>query len=179
MAGTQVTITKCRVSFVNVWTPKSYNGGPEKYSVTLLIPKADKASYDRIQKAIASAKDAFKQKNGKALPTACKTTLYDGNGTRPSGEEFGPECKDHWVITVSSNNKPMLVYPDKTQITEGNVIYSGCHCRAIINFYGYDNAGNKGITAGLNGLMFLEDGEPLGGARVTESDWDVDDEELF
>ena len=35
----------------------------------------------------------------------------------------------------------------------------------------YDTQGNKGISAGLNGIMKLYDGEPLGGV-VTDSDWD-------
>ena len=36
----------------------------------------------------------------------------------------------------------------------------------------YDTQGNKGISAGLNGIMKLYDGEPLGGGVVTDSDWD-------
>ena len=36
--------------------------------------------------------------------------LYDGDGTRPSGEPFGPECKGHWVITASGKQKPQCVY---------------------------------------------------------------------
>ena len=52
------------------------------------------------------------------------------------------------------------------------ILYSGCYGRAIINFYVYDTNGNKGISAGLNGVMKLHDGEPLSGGIVTESDWD-------
>ena len=37
-------IIPCRISFANIWEPKSINGGDEKYSVSLLIPKEDKAT---------------------------------------------------------------------------------------------------------------------------------------
>jgi len=66
------------------------------------------------------------------------------------------------------------MYADKTPITEPKELFSGCYGRAIINFYVYDTNGNKGISAGLNGLMKLYDGEPLGGGVVTDSDWDDD-----
>ena len=37
-------IVPCRISFANIWEPKSINGSDEKYSVSLLIPKNDKAT---------------------------------------------------------------------------------------------------------------------------------------
>ena len=110
--------------------------------------------------------------SGKKLPTNLKSTLHDGDGERPNGGEFGEECKGCYVITVSSNNKPVLVHSDKTPLTDPQELYSGCYGRAIINFYVYDTQGNKGISAGLNGIMKLYDGEPLGGGVVTDSDWD-------
>ncbi len=100
------------------------------------------------------------------------TTLHDGDGERPNGGDFGPECKGCYVITVSSKNRPVLVDRNKTPITDPQELYSGCYGRAIINFYVYDTNGNKGVSAGLNGIMKLQDGEPLGGGIVTDSDWD-------
>ena len=77
-------------------------------------------------------------------------------------------------MTVNSNNKPVIVDATKAPITEPEEVYSGCYGRAIINFYIYDTAGNKGVTAGLNGIMKLGDGEPLAGGHVTDADWDDD-----
>ena len=175
MANTQITTGKVRFSFVNVFTPRAQvEGGPEKYSVTLLIPKSDKATLTKINDAIKAARAVYSARhNGKAAPS--KTTLHDGDGTRPSdGEPFGEECKGCMVMTVSSARKPVLVHADKTPLTDETELYSGCYGRAIINFYAYDTQGNKGISAGLNGLMKLYDGEPLGGAVVTDKDWDDD-----
>jgi hypothetical protein len=75
-------------------------------------------------------------------------------------------------MNVSSTRKPAIVYADKTPITEESELYSGCYGRAIINFYVYDSQGNRGVSAGLMGIMKLSDGEPLGGGIVRDEDWD-------
>ena len=176
MATTQITTGRVRFSYVNAFTPKAATeGATEKYSVTLIIPKTDKFTLNKIKTAIEAAKANYITRNtGKKLPTNLKSTLHDGDGERPNGGEFGPECKGCYVITCSSNNKPVVVHADKTPITDATELYSGCYGRAILNFYVYDTNGNKGISAGLNGLMKLSDGEPLSGGVVTDSDWDDD-----
>lgn len=56
MSPTKVIILY-RISFANIWEPKSINGSDEKYSVSLLIPKEDKATLEKIQKAVEAAKE--------------------------------------------------------------------------------------------------------------------------
>lgn len=173
---TQITTGKVRLSYCNLFEPRAaIAGGAETYGVTLLIPKTDTYTLQKIKSAMEAAKQTYLAKNaGKKLPTELKNTLHDGDGERPNGGEFGPECKGCYVITVSSKNKPVLVYSDKTPITDPQELYSGCYGRAILNFYVYDTNGNKGISAGLNGVMKLSDGEPLSGGVVTDADWDDD-----
>ena len=174
--NTQVTTGKVRFSYCNLFTPRAVQDGAKpKYSVTLLIPKSDKFTIQKCKAAIDAAKAAYLARNsGKKLPTNLKTTMHDGDSERPNGGDFGPECKGCYVMTVSSNNPPVIVDANKTPITDPQEVYSGCYGRAIINFFVYDTNGNKGITAGLNGIMKLHDGEPLGGGVVTDSDWDDD-----
>ena len=114
--ATQITTGRVRFSYVNAFTPRAAQEGAQpKYSVTLLIPKTDKNTIAKIKAAIEAAKTAYLQKHsGKKLPSALKTTMHDGDGERPNGGEFGPECKGHYVMTCSSNNKPVIVYADKT-----------------------------------------------------------------
>ena len=50
-----VTGINTRLSYANVWEPKSINGGKEKYSVSLIIPKSDKKTITAIEKAIDAA----------------------------------------------------------------------------------------------------------------------------
>ena len=180
--STQITTGKVRFSYCSLFEPRANNNsgdGQEKYSVTLLIPKTDTTVYQNILSSIEAAaavaeanQNSLQKNSGKKLPSELKTTLHDGDGERPNGGDFGPECQGCYVMTVSSKNRPVLVDKNKNPITDPQELYSGCYGRAIINFYVYDTNGNKGISAGLNGVMKLHDGEPLSGGIVTESDWD-------
>ena len=178
--NTQITTGRCRLSYVSVFEPKMMKDGQtEKYSVTLLIPKADKRTLAKIQAATDAAIANFKEKNpGKRLPVNMPTTLHDGDGPKDNGDDYGDECKGNMVMTVTSKRKPVIVYSDKTPMTEPSEMYSGCYGRAVINFYVYNTAGKIGVTAGLNGIMKLEDGEPLAGGSVTDADWDDDYDDL-
>ena len=162
--STKVVTGKVRLSFVNIFEPKiPVNGGDAKYSVTLLIPKSDTATLAKIKEAISDARENFCKRNGaSALPVKPNTTLHDGDGVRDSGDPYGPECKGHYVITVSSKQKPVIVDRNGQAILDRTEVYSGCSGRASINFYGSNQAGKKGISAGLLAIQKLADGEPFG-----------------
>lgn len=175
--ATKLTTGKARASFVNIWEPRAQNeGDAPKYSITLLIPKSDRATYQKIQAAIKEAADLFRQKNGTAsLPANPKSPLHDGDGDKPNGGEYGPECRGHWVLTASANadRQPIIIDRDKQDIMDRREVYSGCYVRASINFYGYSNR-NKGVGCGLLGVQKLSDGEPLSAAGGSVSDFDDD-----
>ena len=60
---TSVATGECRLSYVNLLKPVApRGGGDEKYSVTVLIPKADTMTKQRIDAAISYAKAAGKDK---------------------------------------------------------------------------------------------------------------------
>lgn len=162
--STKVVTGKVRFSFCHVFEPQApVGGGDPKYSVTLLIPKADAATMAKIKAAIGEARENFCKRNGaSALPANPTHTLHDGDGLRPGGDPFGPECHGCWVITVSAKQKPVVVDSFGNPITDPGEVYSGCYGRASINFYGYNQAGKKGISAGLLAVQKLHDGEPFG-----------------
>lgn len=162
--ATKVITGKVRFSFCHIFEPQEPQGGGDpKYSLTLLIPKSDTATLGKIKEAMAEARENFCKRNGvNALPPKPNHTLHDGDGQRPSGDDFGPECKGCYVITVSSKQKPVIVDNLRNPITNPSELYSGCYGRAAINFYGYNTAGKKGISAGLLSVQKLHDGEPFG-----------------
>lgn len=166
MRNTEVVTGKVRFSFLNVFTPKaSQNGGEPKYSVTLLIPKSDTTTKKKIDAAMAAARESYVARNGaQSMPAKPVHTLYDGDGLRPGGEEFGPECKGCWVITVSSkaDKKPGVYDAFRNDITDPAEVKSGDYGRAHINFFCYNVSGKKGISAGLLGVQKLADGEAFG-----------------
>ena len=181
--STKVITGKVRFSFVNIFEPKEdKNGGNPKYSVTLLIPKSDTATLGKIKEAMAEARENFCERNGAtALPQKPNHTLHDGDGVRDSGDPYGPECKGCYVITVSSKQKPVIVDNFRNPITDPGEVYSGCYGRAAINFYGYNANGKKGISAGLQSIQKLSDGEALGGSRGSADDFadDFKDDDDF
>lgn len=162
--STKVVTGKVRFSFCHIFEPSEPQGGGDpKYSVTLLIPKSDTATLSKIKQAMAEARDNFCKRNGaNALPAKPVHTLHDGDGQRAGGDDFGPECKDCYVITVSSKAKPVIVDAFRNEVTDPAEVYSGCYGRASINFYGYSKNGKKGISAGLLSVQKLHDGEPFG-----------------
>ena len=173
--ATKVVTGKVRFSYVNIFERKvPQSGGDPKYSVTLLIPKSDTATLEKVKAAIAEAREVFCKRNGaSALPVKPNHTLHDGDGVRDSGDPSGPECKGCYVITVSSKQEPVIVDNFRNPITDPAEVYSGCYGRAAINFYGYNSNGKKGVSAGLLSVQKLHDGEPFG---ITGSADDFDDD---
>lgn len=171
--------TKCltgevRLSYAHLDTPhSSNNGGGPKYSATLLIPKTDTATEADIRAAISTAYENGVQNLWKgSRPQMRYPVIYDGDGVRPSGEPFGDECKGCWVITASSKTKPQVVHISNVHVDLlPTDVYSGMYARVTVNFYPYDNSGNRGVGCGLGNVCKTRDGEPLGGKANAESDF--------
>ena len=89
--STKVVTGKARFSFCHLFEPQAPQGGGEpKYSVTLLIPKSDTATLNKIKAAQAEARENFCKKNGaSALPAKPNHTLHDGDGEMPNGGDYG------------------------------------------------------------------------------------------
>lgn len=160
----RVVTGKVRFSYAYLFTPQeALGGGDPKYSVTLLIPKSDTATLQRLKKAISEAADAFRQKNGgSSLPASPRTPLRDGDGLKENGEAYGPECRGCYVLKVRSKQKPVVVDKDGNAILNPAEVYGGAYGRASITFFGYNKAGSKGIGAALLAVQKLHDGEPFG-----------------
>lgn len=168
--NTNVTTGEVRLSYVNLFQPRAAQQGQEpKYSVTILLPKSDTATKQRIDAAIQAAYEKGVNEKWSGARPPLKSVIHDGDGVRPSGEPFGPECEGHWVFTASSKQKPEVVDLQLNPIIDQSAVYSGVYGRVNINFYPYNNSGNRGVAAGLGPVQIVRDGEPLGG-RVTAAD---------
>lgn len=175
-----ITGVDTRWSYANVWDPKSINGGIPKYSVSLIIPKSDKVTIQKIKAAIQAAYEEGESKlkgNGKSVPSlsVIKTPLRDGDLERPDDEAY----KNAYFVNANSATAPGIVDADRQQIIDRSEVYSGVYGRASINFYAFNSNGNKGIACGLNNLQKIRDGEPLGGKASAESDFATDDDDDF
>lgn len=181
IAQTKVITGKVRFSYVHVWEPVAIDDGQKpKYSVSILIPKSDKKTIAKIEKAIEAAKQQGKDgKFGGKIPANLKMPLRDGDDERDGDENYA-KC---YFINATSSTKPGIVDKDKNPILDKEEFYSGCYGLASVNFYAFNTSGNKGIACGLNNLMKTAEGEPLGGRSSAEDDFaDVDlpeDEDLL
>ena len=174
-----ITGKDTRWSYCNVWEPKAINGGTPKFSVSLLIPKKDTVTVNKIRAAIEAAYregEAKLKGNGKTVPplTAIKTPLRDGDAERPDD----PAYAGHYFLNANSATAPGIVDADCQPILTRSEVYSGVYGRASISFYAFNSSGNRGVACGLNNLQKIRDGEPLGGRASAESDFsDFDDED--
>lgn len=175
--ATKVLTGEVRLSYAHLSQPyanPNQQGSEPKYSVTLLIPKTDVATYQDIVSSRDAAYEAAVQNEWKgARPQLRSMLIYDGDGVRQDGSKFGPECAGHWVITASTKRKPQVV-----DISNVNVelapqdIYSGMYARVTLNFFSFSSNGNKGVGCGLGNVLKTRDGEPLAGGATAAQDFD-------
>ena len=174
---TKVVTGKVRLSYANIFEPKSINGSEPKYSVSLIIPKEDTQMVETIKQAIENAKERDKGKwNGK-IPANLKTPLRDGDEERPDDEAYA----NSYFINANSTRPPAIVGTEKDRSTGKAIqlgedeVYSGCYARVSINFYGFNASGNKGIACGLGNIQKVADGERLGGGSTAEEDFEFEE----
>ena len=175
-----ITGPNTRWSYCNVWQPKSINGGTPKYSVSLIIPKSDTVTINKIKAAIEAAYKEGEAKlkgNGRSVPalSVLKTPLRDGDAERPDDEAYA----NAYFVNANSATVPGIVDADRQPILDTSEVYSGVYGRASINFYAFNSNGNKGIACGLNNLQKVRDGEPLGGKSRAEDDFADDGEDFL
>ncbi|MCO8291288.1 DUF2815 family protein [Tetragenococcus halophilus] len=182
--GTKVVTNKVRLSFAHVLEPHAFEGQEPKYSTMVLIPKSDEETLNSIKSAIKTAyEDAKSDKLKGVKPNNLKTTLRDGDDEFDT--EGQPEFKDTMFINVSSKTAPQIVKRESGNMiktTDPDDVYSGVYAMVSMNFYAYNTAGNKGVSAGLNNILTTGKGDFLGGRASAESDfgdmeWDDDFED--
>ena len=121
-----ITGVNTRWSYVNAWEPKSINGGAPKYSVSLIIPKSDTKTLEKIRAAIQAAYEEGQSKlkgNGRSVPalSALKTPLRDGDAERPDDEAY----TNSYFINANSGTAPGIVDADRNPILERSGIFRG------------------------------------------------------
>ena len=175
-----ITGKDTRWSYCNVWEPKAINGGNPKYSVSLLIPKSDTETVNKIKAAIEAAYregEAKLKGNSRTAPafSTLKTPLRDGDLERPDDQTYA----GHYFVNANSATAPGIVDANCQPILTRSEVYSGVYGRASISFYAFNSNGNRGIACGLNNLQKIRDGEPLGARATAESDFADDDDDFL
>lgn len=171
-----VTGVNTRLSYFHGWEPVSINGGKEKYSVSVLIPKSDKETIKAIEAAVDAAIEEGIAKFGGKKPNkaAIKLPLRDGDIERDD-EAY----KGHYFVNANSNTAPQIVDKAVKPILDRDEVYSGCYGRVSLNFYVFNSNGNKGVACGLGNIQKIKDGEPLGNRSSASDDFTSLDDDDF
>lgn len=168
--STELTIGPVRFSFMHVFEPKRDNG---KYQVSLIIPKSDTSTIQRLKAALKAAyKAKYPNEDWANLPPG-KKGLRDGDVERAGDEAYA----DSVFINVSSSNPPGIREKGTQglqEVTDPTKWVSGDYGYANINCFGYGGKSQsgetvpKGASAGLNNILFTAKGEPLTSRRSAD-----------
>lgn len=171
-----ITGKNTRLSYFHGWEPVSINGGAEKYSVSVLIPKDDIETINAINAAIDAAIEEGLSKFGGKKPNkaAIKIPLRDGDVERDDDA-----YKGHYFVNANSTTAPQIVDKAVRPILDRGDVYSGCYARVSLNFYAFNSNGNKGVACGLGNIQKVKDGEPLGARTNAADDFNTVEDDDF
>jgi len=161
-----------RASYANVFEPRMTPSKELKYSISMIFLKENKAQLKDVAQAIVNAAAKKFGADHKKWPKNLKCPIRDGDEERE-----GKEYKDSFFMNAGNKNPPGIIDRSGKALTDKEEFYSGCFARASISFFPYDQAGNKGVGAGLNNLMFIKEGDRLDNVVAPEDDFADDIEQ--
>lgn len=181
-----------RAPYLNVINPRQFkNKGDPKFDATFIFPKTS-AEVPLIRAQIAAAAKAkwpsraltelkFPMELGdkkieKAIAKEADAAAKEGRAPKVRDLSF---FKDHYVLVARSKYAPTLSVLDNGRIItlESDTLkaqykskfYNGCFVGAVVNFVPYiSDMGADGVTAYLQSLVWLKDGERIGGRDQAE-----------
>jgi hypothetical protein len=164
---TKVRTGEFRLSFAHLFEPKTMEGqdGPPKYSLTMLFPKT--ADLSALKAAAAAACEKKWGADRNKWPKGMRSPFRDGDEKDYDG------YAGMIFIAASSATKPGVVNQSVKPVTDPAEVFAGCYCRATVQAFAYDKAGNKGVGFSLHNVQKLRDGEPFGSKRAATDDFDA------
>lgn len=141
------------------------DGGKEKYSMTVMIPKEYTEQLDKIKAAIDTVITENQSIFGNKK-SGIKTPLRDGDEKAEDYKEF----EGYMFFNCSTTRRPRIIDMEKNDVIDLNTVYSGQVINVSVNFFAYNQAGSKGIAAGLNNIQIVGGGVRLFDAAGKEFD---------
>ena len=151
-----VTTTEFRVSYPHLTKARlnTLNGKMYYECTALFAPDADLSG---LKSAFAEiVKEAFPE--GK--PEGFKSPFKKQDPGKTGHEEGGVLIQ---FKKLEEHDAPGLVDENVQPVIKAGKFYGGCYARANVTLASYDNGGNRGISAWLNHVQFMRDGESFGG----------------
>lgn len=171
------------ISFPHVFadTASTNDRGETVYDLQLIIPKSQRADIKALLKAISTVGqdrwgDKWKQVRNPLRDGDKEADELTQDGST-KGEKY-PERLGCYFINARSY-QPVGVFDRSLRpITDSSALYGGCKGRISVTLKAYSHSGNHGISAWLNGVQKVGEGEPLGGSgmKSVESMFDMLDD---
>lgn len=172
------SIGPVRFSYLFVYTPRASKIKPTddpQYSINCMIPKEangfckdPEAIRTKLKGLMSEAATEF---FGAKLPEL-KSIIKDGDA-----DDKHP---GYWYFKVKGYRKPVLMDANKLPVTEEAGWESGDWGHVQVFVKGFDEAGNKGVSAWLNAVCFTKKDEPLSGNSFANiaAGFDIPEDEL-
>jgi hypothetical protein len=151
----------------HLFEPTSFNDSEEYYRALLLFEKD--VDFSTLHAAVrAAALKKFSAINDEDFKNLRKPIR---RGSEKAVDKTGGIDKEsfyfnRYFINAKSKFQPQIVDIYNAPITDETAIYGGCIVRAYLSFFGYDFAGNLGVSCSLRALIKIDDGDPLGGGKI-------------
>lgn len=167
-----------RVSYPNVFKAKLNKlSKKEEYNLVALFDKgADLKALEKECLRVLVEKwgdgtvvKGAPHKHGNFYFKTAKSSIAIRLPFRDQGERDNPEkglpagyVPGAMFMNLKSNQKPGLVDQKNQDIIDESQFYAGCYAKAAVNPFAYDQAGNRGVSFGLQAIQKVKEGEPLG-----------------
>jgi hypothetical protein len=157
-----------RAAFISVFKASAMKNADgtinkPKYSIRACFPpKSDLSALKKEAELVA------KENWGDKIPK----TLRSPFRTNEELENPVPGIGDDWIImsfSSTEDRRPGIVDSKLQDIIDDVDVYSGAWYRAQVRAFAFENAGNKGVSFGLQNVQKLRDDDPLGNSRLPAS----------
>lgn len=152
-----------RAAYVGLFrptAPRENPAGAKKYSMRAVFhPDTDLTALKK------AAKAAAEEKWGSNIPKSMRSPFR----TNEELDNPIPGIGDDWVVmtfSANENRRPGIVDANLEDIIDESECYSGAWFRAQVRPYAYEQAGNRGVSFGLENVQKVRDDEPLGSGRM-------------
>ena len=163
----QVLILNARLGYPKLWEPKVVNNDPNgrpRYGCQIYVPKTDESTKAKLDREIARL---VKLHMKGVKPKSKDLFLKDGD----SEDNRDEHAKGHWIISANRaelQGRPQVVDRSKKAIDskDSAEVYAGCYCNFLISVFIPKRGNTNQISACLEVVQKVKDGEPFGAARV-------------
>jgi len=163
----QVLIPTARLGYPKLFEAKAVNNDPTarpRFGCQIYLSKSDEATKAKLDKEIARLTKAHLKG---VKPKSKDLFIKDGD----SEDNRDEHAKGHWIISANraeSQGRPQVVRRNKLPIDskDASEVYAGCYCNFLVSIFIPKRGNTNQISACLEVVQKVKDGDPFGAARV-------------